>query len=62
MIDEATVERTLGNEVVIREGLAPGERVVVDGHLRLTPGAKVQEKPPVGSAPKTAQAAGLPAQ
>jgi len=52
-----TIERTMGDEMVIRDGLAPGERVVVDGHLRLIPGAKVQEKPRVGSVPATAQAA-----
>ena len=55
-----TVERALENELVIRDGLAPGERVVVDGHLRLTPGAKVQIKPPVGAEQKAAQAAARP--
>jgi multidrug efflux system membrane fusion protein len=50
-----TIERTTGNDVVIHAGLAAGERVVVDGHLRLTPGATVQEKPPVGAALKAAQ-------
>ena len=41
--------RTLGGEAVIRKGLAAGESIVVDGHLRLTPGARVELKPPVGS-------------
>jgi multidrug efflux system membrane fusion protein len=54
------VERVLENELVIRDGLAPGERVVVDGHLRLTPGTKVQIKPPVGDEQKAAQAAARP--
>jgi len=50
--DDMTVEmkrpkvgRTVGNETVIAEGLAAGEKVVVDGHLQLVPGARVQAKP-----------------
>lgn len=43
------VERVLQNEAVIKEGLKPGEVVVVDGQMRLTPGAKVEIKAPVGS-------------
>jgi multidrug efflux system membrane fusion protein len=35
------VGRQLGEEMVIAEGLAAGEEVVTDGHLRLTPGAHV---------------------
>ncbi len=46
------VERTVGDESVIKEGLRPGESVVVDGHMRLFPGAKVELKPPVGEEPK----------
>jgi multidrug efflux system membrane fusion protein len=42
------VERVLRDESVIKEGLKPGEVVVVDGQLRLTPGAKVTIKAPVG--------------
>ncbi len=37
---------TVGRETVIREGLAPGERVVTDGHLRLAPGVRVEVKAP----------------
>jgi multidrug efflux system membrane fusion protein len=37
-----TVERQQGEEMVIAQGLAAGEEVVTDGHLRLTPGARVQ--------------------
>ena len=37
-----TVERTQGNETVVAKGLQPGEKVVVDGQPRLTPGAKVE--------------------
>ena len=33
-----------GEETVIDKGLAPGETVVVDGQLRLTPGATVETK------------------
>lgn len=39
------IDRTVGNETVIAEGLAAGEKVVVDGHLQLVPGARVQAKP-----------------
>jgi multidrug efflux system membrane fusion protein len=35
------VDRTVGDKTVIGKGLAPGERVVVDGQLRLTNGARV---------------------
>ena len=34
-----------GRDVVITSGLAAGERVVVDGQLRLAPGARVEVKP-----------------
>jgi membrane fusion protein, multidrug efflux system len=37
-----TVERTQGNETVVAKGLQRGERVVIDGQPRLTPGAKVE--------------------
>ncbi len=33
--------RAIGEKTVVVEGVKPGERVVVDGQLRLTPGAKV---------------------
>jgi len=35
------VARTAGAESVIASGLQPGEIVVTDGQLRLTPGARV---------------------
>jgi membrane fusion protein, multidrug efflux system len=35
------VERQQGEETVIAKGLSAGEEVVTDGHLRLTPGARV---------------------
>ena len=36
------VERTVGGETVIGQGLQPGDRVVTDGQLRLFPGATVK--------------------
>ena len=40
---DVTLGQTSGSDVVITSGLAPGDHVVVDGQLRLTPGAKVVE-------------------
>jgi multidrug efflux system membrane fusion protein len=39
-----TVARTEGSETVIKDGLAPGETVVTDGHIRLVPGSRVSVK------------------
>ncbi|MBI3607769.1 MAG: efflux RND transporter periplasmic adaptor subunit [Nitrospirae bacterium] len=36
--------RAVNGETVVEKGLAPGEQVVTDGQLRLTPGAKVEIK------------------
>jgi multidrug efflux system membrane fusion protein len=36
--------RRLAREIVIDQGLTPGERVVTDGQLRLVPGARVEIK------------------
>ena len=36
-----TVERQQGEEIVVAQGLKPGEVVVTDGQLRLTAGARV---------------------
>lgn len=38
------VGRALNNEVVVKKGLTPGDRVVLEGQLRLTPGARVEIK------------------
>jgi multidrug efflux system membrane fusion protein len=38
------VARNEGNQVVVASGLQPGEEVVTDGQLRLTPGARVSVK------------------
>jgi multidrug efflux system membrane fusion protein len=45
--------RAMGEEMVVEPGLVPGQRVVVDGQLRLTPGAKVQLKDAPSTAPAT---------
>jgi multidrug efflux system membrane fusion protein len=41
---KVTIERTVGSNTVIREGLVPGETVVTDGQLRLTAGTHVSVK------------------
>jgi membrane fusion protein, multidrug efflux system len=41
---QVTTAVVTGEETVIEKGLAPGETVVVDGQLRLTPGAAVETK------------------
>ena len=38
------VARTRGNETVIARGVAPGDVVVTDGHLRLVPGSRIDAK------------------
>ncbi len=38
------VERTSGEQSVIKSGLKPGETVVTDGQLRLNPGTRVSVK------------------
>lgn len=45
-VEPRTVQtgRRVGGEIVIVRGVAAGERVVTDGHLRLVPGAKVEIK------------------
>ena len=47
-----------GDLVVITEGVKPGERVVVNGQLGVTPGGKVRVEEPQGAAPASAKAAG----
>lgn len=36
-----TVERAVGNQWLLRDGLSPGDRIVVDGFQRLAPGIEV---------------------
>jgi multidrug efflux system membrane fusion protein len=42
-VQPITVADALGNTTVVTQGLAAGDRVVVDGQYRLTPGARVAE-------------------
>ncbi len=37
--------RTIGNRVLIEDGLQPGYRVVVEGFQKFTPGARVKAAP-----------------
>lgn len=48
-IRPVTVDRILDGVAVIRTGLNAGERVVIEGQMRLAPGAKVVEKAPLPS-------------
>jgi membrane fusion protein, multidrug efflux system len=47
-----------GGIAVVESGLAAGERVVVDGQLRLVPGAKVEARPAPGATASAPPAAG----
>jgi multidrug efflux system membrane fusion protein len=50
-----TVERTRGDESVMKTGVQPGETVVTDGQIRLVPGSRVSVKSGPGApAPKAA--------
>ena len=40
-VRQVTVARQAGEEIIIAQGLSAGEEVVIDGQLRLTPGAQV---------------------
>jgi multidrug efflux system membrane fusion protein len=40
-VRKVTVSRQSGEDMIIAQGLAAGEEVVIDGQLRLTPGAQV---------------------
>jgi membrane fusion protein, multidrug efflux system len=40
-VRQVTVSRQSGEEMIIAQGLSAGEEVVIDGQLRLTPGAQV---------------------
>jgi multidrug efflux system membrane fusion protein len=41
--------RQQGSQMVLDKGVTAGETVVTDGHLRLTPGAKVMERQPAAA-------------
>jgi membrane fusion protein, multidrug efflux system len=40
-----TVARVAGDQTVVQSGVAAGETVVTDGHLRLNPGSRISVKP-----------------
>ena len=46
------IDRTVGNRTVVASGLNAGERVVVDGQLRLNNGTRVTSARPEGGQPK----------
>ena len=50
-----------GEELVIDQGLAAGERVVTDGQLLLADGVSVQERTPAGAPARPAANAEKPA-
>jgi len=57
------VDRRVGRQMVIREGLKAGEQVVIDGQSRLLPGSKVEIRTSISSeepaaAPQGAETAG----
>jgi membrane fusion protein, multidrug efflux system len=61
--DDSTVElrlvrvaRTVGNKTIIAEGLGPGDRIVVDGQLRLSNGTRVNVQRGDPLAPKAPSA------
>ena len=39
-----TVARTAGTETVVKDGVKPGETIVLDGQLRLVPGSRISVK------------------
>lgn len=51
-VRDVRVARPAGDLTVLAGGVEPGERVVTEGQLRLTAGAKVQIKPPTGAPPE----------
>lgn len=53
---DVVIERTVGSEAVVQQGLTPGDRVVSDGQVRLVPGARVEIRsaPAAAPAPRTA--------
>jgi multidrug efflux system membrane fusion protein len=50
-IRPVVVDRAMGEEVVVAKGLAVGETVVTDGHLKVRPGGKVEIKENLGAVP-----------
>jgi multidrug efflux system membrane fusion protein len=59
---QVTISGTIGDQSVVATGIEPGEVVVTDGQLRLTPGAKVELKnttPGQGQNAEASKAQGL---
>ena len=54
VLQPVRVGRTLGDEIVVEDGLKPGYRVVVEGFQKFTPGSVVQPVPWVPAKPATA--------
>jgi multidrug efflux system membrane fusion protein len=56
------VERSNENNAVIAKGLSEGETIIIDGHLRVTPGRPVDIKDPAaagaGRSPKSGKGDG----
>jgi membrane fusion protein (multidrug efflux system) len=48
-----TIDRAIGNQWLVSEGLAPGEQVIVEGTQKVKPGASVKVVPFVENAGKT---------
>ena len=44
-----TLARAAGTETIIKEGVAAGDVVVTDGHLRLVPGSRVSLRDDAGA-------------
>ncbi|KAF0218492.1 MAG: putative multidrug efflux transporter [Geobacteraceae bacterium] len=57
-IRPVTVGTALNGETVIEKGVQPGETVVTDGQLRLTPGAKVEFRQGAGNGNREKREAG----
>ena len=51
-----TVAREAGNEIVIAQGLAPGDQVVTEGQARLASGTRVEIKTATAAAPASPSA------
>ncbi|MDP4006548.1 efflux RND transporter periplasmic adaptor subunit [Methylobacterium sp. NEAU K] len=56
VLQPVRVGRTLGNEIVVEDGLKPGYRVVVEGFQKFRPGSVVQPVPWVPAKQAAAQA------
>ncbi|GFM35835.1 efflux RND transporter periplasmic adaptor subunit [Desulfovibrio psychrotolerans] len=57
---QITVDFLSGKNTVLASGLAVGERVVLDGQVRLAPGMTVEVRPQPGAAPQSPQSTQTP--